>query len=57
MNAITRNIDAQIRIDFLKLFSDRLAIPGIQLVWKKGINKRVGNISVISASGWLLNLP
>ena len=40
----------------LEYFCNRLNVPGVQLVLQDNINKRVGDISVISADTWLMNL-
>lgn len=41
----------------LKYFSNRLNIPGIQVILKKGIAKQEGNILVVSANKWLTLFP
>ena len=43
--------------DSLKFFSNRLGIPGIQLMLSGGTSRKEGNISVIDSSRWLGNLP
>ncbi|MBI1884421.1 MAG: ATP-binding protein [Chlamydiae bacterium] len=41
----------------LKYFSRRLNVPAIQLVLKEDVERREGNISVVSADRWLAHLP
>ncbi|MDA3788312.1 MAG: hypothetical protein PF503_07430 [Desulfobacula sp.] len=41
----------------LKYFSERLKIPGIQVVNRKNYIKEDGNIIVVSADQWLTTLP
>jgi predicted AAA+ superfamily ATPase len=41
----------------LRYFSQRLNVPGIQLVWQKNTIKILGNCSIISADRWLGKLP
>lgn len=41
----------------LKYFSNRLNVPGIQVILKKGIAKQEGNILVVSANKWLTFFP
>lgn len=41
----------------LDYFSNRFRVPGIQLVAREGVDRRVGLVQVVSADRWLLRLP
>lgn len=43
--------------DSLRYFSQRLGVPGIQLIQSENFERRQGNLAVISASRWLTKLP
>lgn len=43
--------------DSLKYFSQRLGVPGLQVILKEGVYKKTDHLRVISANQWLGHLP
>lgn len=41
----------------LQYFCNRLGVPGLQLIQKSGIYRKIGNVTIASADTWLTNLP